>query len=127
MRLLFPAKYAGADSSLPQRKAGRYDGAGREPTIIRLELHAENVVANPQVTIAATQHRFGHHGLNFLCDHTDVGLVAAIVAEAIEAEAVVEPAEQRDVVLEQHVGMASAAFPTALPAAATPTARPSAA
>src|SRR3982074_2591520 len=42
---------------------------------------------------------FGAH-----CHHADIGLVAAIVAEAVEAEAVIEVAEKGDVVLKHHVG-----------------------
>jgi hypothetical protein len=41
--------------------------------------------------------------------HVDISLVAAVIAEAIEADAVVEMAEQDDVVLEPNVGSAASA------------------
>jgi hypothetical protein len=38
--------------------------------------------------------------LDFLSHHADIGLIGAIVAEAVEAQAVIEVAEERDVVCE---------------------------
>jgi hypothetical protein len=42
--------------------------------------------------------------LDFLRHHADMDLVAAVVAEAVEAEAVIEVAEKGNVVLEHDVG-----------------------
>jgi hypothetical protein len=42
--------------------------------------------------------------LHFLRHDADIGLVAAVIAEAIEPKAVVEPAEKGDVVLKRNVG-----------------------
>ena len=61
----------------------------------------------------------GHHGLHLLRHHADIGLVAAVVAEAIEAEAVVEMAEHDDVVLQPDVGLVASAT-TATSTAARP-------
>src|SRR5262249_36433779 len=94
------------------------DGARCEQRIIRMELHPECFVADPQVAVAPAHHRVGHHRLDFLRHHADVSLLAAIIAESVKAEAVVEPAEQRDVVLEQQVGMTSATLSAAASAAA---------
>src|SRR5947209_3096489 len=110
--------------SVPDRRAGRNLRAGREPLIVGLELQAELVIEHPQRAVAAAHDRIGHYSLHFLRHHADIGLVAAIVAEAIEAEAVVEMAKERDVVLEHHVGSpaaATAASSTATAADATTT------
>src|SRR6266700_2192490 len=74
------------------------------PLVVGLELQAELVVGDTQIAVAAAQYRRGHDCLDFLRHHADIGLVAAVVAEAIEAEAVIEVAEKRDVVLKHHVG-----------------------
>src|SRR5882672_8556976 len=84
--------------------AGRDVSARRGPLVVGLELQAELVVEDPQIAVAAAQYRRGHDCLDFLRHHADIGLVAAVVAEAVEAEAVIEVAEKRDVVLKHHVG-----------------------
>src|SRR6266699_5300132 len=78
--------------------------ARRDPLVVGLELQAELVVEDAQIAIAAAHHRRGHDCLNFLRHDADIDLVAVIVAEAVEAEAVVEVAKEGDVVLEHHVG-----------------------
>jgi hypothetical protein len=84
-----------------------------EPVRVALERHTELVVVHTQIAVAAARDRFRHDLLHLLGHDADIGLVAAVVAEAIEAEAVVEVAEQRDVVLEHDVGPASATAATA--------------
>src|SRR5580700_4711100 len=84
---------------------------------VTLERHAELVVVHTQIAVAAARGRFRHDLLHLLGHDADIGLVAAVVAEAIEAEAVVEMAEQRDVVLEPDVGSASATAATTAAAA----------
>src|SRR5882724_4530199 len=84
--------------------AGRDMSARRGPLVVGLELQAELVVEDTQIAVAAAQYRRGHDCLDFLRHHADIGLVAAVVAEAVEAEAVIEVAEKRDVVLKHHVG-----------------------
>src|SRR5215218_4143034 len=81
--------------------------ARRGPLVVGLKLDAERVVRDPQVTIAPTHHRGRHDRLHFLRHHANVGLVAAVVGEAIEAEAIFEVAEEEDVMLEHHVGSAN--------------------
>ncbi len=84
--------------------------------VIRLEGQAELVVEDPQIAISIAGDRLRHHRPHFLCDDADVGVVAAIVAEAVEADAVVQTAEQDDVMLEPDIGPAAAAA-AAAPAA----------
>src|SRR5215212_12164334 len=78
--------------------------AGRCPLVVGLELQVELVVGDPQIAVAAAQYRRGHDCLDLLRHHADIGLVAAVVAEAVEAEAIIKVAEKRDVVLKHHVG-----------------------
>src|SRR5713101_8419177 len=84
--------------------AGWDMSARRGPLVVGLELHAELVVEDPQIPVAAAQYRRGHDCLDFLRHHADIGLVAAVVGEAVEAKAVIEVAEKGDVVLERDVG-----------------------
>src|SRR5437588_9461057 len=95
--------------SVPDRRASRDLRARREPLIVGLELQAELVIEHPQRAVAAAHDRIGHDRLHFLRHDADISLVAAIVAEAIEAKSVVEMAKQRDIVLEHHVGSPAAA------------------
>src|SRR2546423_2202855 len=78
--------------------------ARRGPLLVGLELKAELVVEDAQIAVAAAQYRRGHDCLDLLRHHADIRLVAAVVAEAVEAKAVVEVAEKREVVLKHHVG-----------------------
>src|SRR5262245_57728255 len=100
---------------------GRDACARREPLLVSLERHAEPVVEDAEVAVAATHDRVRPDRLHLLRHHADIGAVAAGVAEAVEAEAIVEMAEQRDVVLERHIGApaAAAAAAAATPATAT--------
>src|SRR5689334_11865526 len=98
--------------------------------LVALELHAELVVVDAQVAIAAPDDSIRRHRLHLLRHHTDIGLVAAVVAEAIEAEAVVQRAKPDDVVLERDVrapATAAAAASTTAAAAAHPAAAATAA
>ena len=110
--------------------------AGRHPLVVGLERQSKPVVGNAHVAVRAARYRFRHHGLHLLRHHPDIGGVAAVVDEAIIAEAVVEPPEQHDIVLEAHVGATPAAAtpppprpppPTATAAAEAATAAPAAA
>src|SRR4029079_15132928 len=65
------------------------------------------------------------HVLTFWRHHANIGLLAAVIAEAVEAEPIVEMPEQDDMVLERDVGTSSAtaaAAATAGAAAAPPAA-----
>ena len=81
------------------------------------EFQAEPVVVDPEIAVAAARHRVRHHRLHLLRHHADIGLVAAEIAEAVVAEAVVEMAEQDDVVLQRDVGTPATAAATAATAA----------
>src|SRR5712664_198122 len=84
--------------------AGRDMSARRGPLVVALELQAEVVVEDMQIAVAAAQYCRGHDCQDFLRHHADISLVATVVAEAVEAEAVIEVAEKGDVVLEHDVG-----------------------
>src|SRR5216684_947299 len=103
--------------------AGRNTRSARNPRVVGLEGQSELVVEDSQVAIAAAHDRLRHYAAHLLRDHAHIGLVAAVVAEAVEAESVVETAEQHDVVLERDVGSppasAAAAESSSSSAAAT--------
>src|SRR5215471_16080681 len=98
---------------------GRDPRTGSDPLVVRLELQAELVIEDPQIAVPAARNRLRHDDLHFLRHDADVGFAAAVIAEAIKAKAVVEAAQERDVVLERDVGPPSA---TAAAAAAATTA-----
>src|SRR5580700_623758 len=88
--------------------------AARHPLVVGLEGQPKPVVGNAHIAVSAARYRFWHHGPHLLRHHPDIGGATTVVDEAVVAEAVVEPPEQYDVMLEPHVG--------ATPAAATPAA-----
>src|SRR5688572_3404091 len=93
----------------------RHDGNARpggKPLVVGLEFQPQIVVTDSQVAIATTYHGIGHDRLHLLCHHTDVRRVAAVIGEAVEAQAVVQRAEQCNILLQADVG-ASAAGPSA--------------
>jgi len=79
-------------------------GSRAQPMIVGFKLETEVVVEHSQITIAPVHDRLRHDLLHFLRDDAHIGLAAAVIAEAIEAEAVVEMAEQDDIVLEAQIG-----------------------
>src|SRR5262245_2545492 len=89
-----------------------------QPLVVALEAHAQPVVVHAQDAFRIAAHRIGPHELHLLRHHADIALVAAVVAEAVEAKTIVEATEERDVVLDADVGAASASTATT----ATPTA-----
>src|SRR5262249_18090674 len=93
--------------------------AGSNPPVVALELHAELVVEDAQVTVAAAHDSIRPDGLHFLSHHADIGLVSAVVDEAVVAETIVEMAEKHDVVLERAIRAPSAATATAATTTAT--------
>src|SRR4029079_1627668 len=62
------------------------------------------------------------HVLTFWRHHANIGLLAAVIAEAVEAEPIVEMPEQDDMVLERDVGTSSATAAATAAAAAAATA-----
>ena len=92
--------------ALSRRRDTRTRG---DPLIVGLERDAKLVVEYPQIAVAAAHDRGRHDCLDFLSNDTDIRFVAAIIAEAIEAETVIETAEQVDVVLQGNIRAPSAA------------------
>src|SRR4051794_62142 len=94
---------ARALGSVLNRSARWHVCARMQPLGVGLEGHADLVVEDPQLAVGTLRHRLRHHCLHFLRHAADVTRMAAVVDKAIEAEAVVEIAEERDVVLQRHV------------------------
>src|SRR6185369_1711538 len=92
--------------------------ARSDPLIVGLEFQTEHFVMHPQRAVPAAAHRFRHDDLHLLRHHADIGFVAADVAEAIEAKAVVELAEQSDVMLDADIGAPATATTAASATAA---------
>jgi hypothetical protein len=69
----------------------RQMGTVGEPVRIGLERQSQHVIGNAQIPVLTTGHSFRYDILNFLRHHPDKGGLAAVVDEAIIAEAVVEP------------------------------------
>src|SRR6187397_2742108 len=100
-----------------QLRSGGWNPRPRgKPLVVGLEWQPKLFVVDTQVAVVTADDSIRPHGLNFLRHYADITLVAAVVAEAIEAEAIVEMPEQDDMVLERDVGTSSA---TATAAAAT--------
>src|SRR5262245_13209543 len=95
--------------------------------LVGLKLDPELFVEDSQIAVAAAHNGAGHDRLHLLRHHADIGPVAAVVAEAIIAEAVVEMAEQNDVMLEHDVRSPPAAAAAAAAATASAAAHPRAA
>ena len=98
----------------------RDDWAGCEPPLVGTEFHTEPRIVDTQIPVSATRDRLRNNLQHLLGHDAHISFVAAVVVEAIEAEAIVETAEQRDVVLEPNVRSSSTATTTA--AATTTTA-----
>ena len=99
--------------------------AAGDPLLVALEFHADLVVMDSQVSIAAAHHRCRHDRLDLLRHHPDIELFLAVVGEAVKAKTVVESGQQDDVMLERDVGSpASAASAAAAAAKASAAAAP---
>lgn len=111
--------------SVRNRDPDWHPGARRDPLLISLEFDAKLVIEDSQVAVVVTHDGLRHHGLHFLRHYADIGSVAAVIAESIEADAVGEMPEKLDIVLEHNVRppAASAATATTAPAAAASTTR----
>src|SRR5262252_1956646 len=83
-----------------------------DPPVVALKCHAKPVIVDPQIAVATAHDRLRHDLLHLLRHHSHIGLVTAVVGEAIEAQAVVEASEQGDVVFEPDVGPPSATSST---------------
>src|SRR5689334_7091979 len=93
--------------------------------VVCLHAQAKPVVQHDQVAVPTAYDCIRHYCLHLLRNDADIGLVAAIVAEPIEAKTIVEIAEQRDVMFEHDIRPPTATAPPATTAAATTHARTS--
>ena len=73
--------------------------AGSHACVPALHVQAQPFIIHPQIPVAAAD-GLGHHRLDFMCHRADIGLAAAIVAEPVKAETVIETGEHDDVVLQ---------------------------
>ena len=85
----------------------RHSRAGRDPLVIRLELDADPVIPDPEVAIGTAVHSLGPDRLHFLRNHADIDPVTVEIAEAVEAEAILEVTEKGDIALKSDVGASS--------------------
>src|SRR5262245_47537657 len=88
---------------------GREPCARCDPPLVGLQLQAELVIEDHKVAVPTSLDRLRHDRLHLLRHEADIGLVAAVIAEAIEPKPVVEVAEEDDVVLERNIGAPAAA------------------
>ena len=68
-----------------------------DPLIVSFELQPEPLIIHSQVSVVPTRDCLWRYLLHFLRQDTDIKLVAATIAEAIEAETIVEMAEKDNV------------------------------
>ncbi len=80
--------------------------------VVSLKFQTDLVVKDPQVAVSTAHDRLRDNPLRLLRDKSDMGFFASIINEAIEAKAVVEMAEQDDLVLKPKIGSPSAATAT---------------
>ena len=97
--------------NLPSRQR-RDPSARRDPLVVSLKFQPDLVVKDPQVAVPTAHDRLRDNPLHLLRDNSDIGFFASIINEAIEAKAVVEIAEQDDLVLKPKIGSPSAASAT---------------
>ncbi len=91
------------------RNTGWQHRAIRNPLPVGLKPHTDLVVKDPQVTVPPARNCVRFDSLHVLRHYSDVGFVAAVITEAIEANAVGEMAEQDDVVFQRDVGPSATA------------------
>ena len=75
---------------------------------VKIKPHTKFLIEHPQIPVRPLNDRLGHDLLHFLRQHAHIDLAAAVVAEAIEPQAVFKPTKKHDVVLEPDVGAPSA-------------------
>ena len=96
-------------------------GTRCNPLLIRLEFDPEPVVKNAQGAVPITNNGLRHDSLNLLRHYADIETVAAVIAEAIVAEAIRKMIEQNDIVLERDVGSSTTTTATTTTTTATAT------
>ena len=88
------------------------------PLIVTLELQTKLVVVHSQIAVASARHRLWRYLRNLLGNNANIGRIAAVIAEAVQAEPIVEITDQNDVMLKPDIRTTSAAA-TATAAATT--------
>ena len=109
-------------ASVPNWLHARQMGARHGPLPVGFKWQSKHVIGNAQIPVSAARHRFWNDRLHFLRHDPDICRMAAVVDEAIVAEAVAEPPEQNNIVLEPEVGASPAATASAMAAASMPAA-----
>jgi hypothetical protein len=92
------------------------------PLPVGFKWQSKHVIGNEQIPVSTARHRFGNDLLHFLRHDPYIGRMAAVVDEAIVAEAVAEPSEQNNIVLKPEVGAPPATTASAMAAASMPAA-----
>ena len=104
----------------------RQPASGCGPIVVGSEWQSEPFVRHPKIAVATDNDRIGSYGSDFLRNHPDIGLLAAVVREAVVTETVVEPAQQHDIVLQLDVRPAPTAAPPPPPRKPPPPRAPAA-
>jgi hypothetical protein len=97
-------------------------GARHGPLPVGFKWQSKHVIGNAQIPVSAARHRFWNDRLHFLRNDPNICRMAAVVDEAIVAEAVAEPSEQNNIVLKPEVGAPPATTTSAMAAASMPAA-----
>jgi hypothetical protein len=71
--------------------------------IVTLKFQPELVVIHSQVAVASACHRLRRDLRNLLGNDPDIGRVASVIAEAVEAKAIIQITDQNDVMLKSNV------------------------
>src|SRR5689334_409466 len=100
-------------------QASRHVRACRTPMVVGLEFYSDPLIEDPEIAVAPAHHGGGCDVLHLLRHNADIGRVAPVIGEAVEADAVVEVPKQHDVMLERDVGSPTAAAASATTASAT--------
>ena len=100
------------------RSQAGYSCSGCDPIVVSAERQAKPVIMHAQISVAAARDCIGPDHADLLRHHADPGLLASVIGKAIVAQAILQMAEQHDVMLERNIGAAPAAA-TAKSAAAT--------
>ena len=91
-------------ASMSGSNGGRNVSSLGQPLAPALQPQAKLLVIDTQIAVTAADDGLRHHRFHLLRHHAHIYLIAAVVAETVEAESVSEPAEQDNVVLEPNVG-----------------------
>ena len=92
----------------------------RDPGVPSQKLQPEPVIVDPQISIAIPRDGVRRDALNLLGHDADIGcVVAPLITETVDAEAIIQPSQGNDVFLEPDIGTMAAASATTATAPAT--------